>query len=97
MVPHFPRCVTLIQFIKMLLVFKRVHAGPKAIVWVANQLFFCDQPVKRTIYQILFLADVVEDRLLENEEAAINSHCPLPMAWIPETRLPSPSSRDTTW
>src|SRR5439155_2086462 len=74
--PHFPMGSSAPpKAFQLLLVFKRVHARPKAIIRVANQLPFLGQPLKGFTHQFFFLADVMKDSLFENEKASINSHC----------------------
>src|SRR5882672_530748 len=73
--PHFPRGHTAaIQALEMLPVLERVHARPEAIIPVADQLLFFHQPLERLIDKFLFLANVIEDLLFENEEASVDSH-----------------------
>jgi len=71
--PHFPRGNTArTQAFQLLLVLECVHTRPEPIIRVANQLLFFDQPVERLDYEFLFLTDVIENLLLENEKASVD-------------------------
>src|SRR5690606_5543702 len=71
--PDLPRCVVVLdQLLEPLLVLERVHALPEAVVAIRVQLALRDQTLERLVDELLALAKVVEDRLPENEEAAVN-------------------------
>src|ERR1035441_1600683 len=73
--PHFPWSrTTTPQRFQLLLIFERVHAGPETVVGVTNQLLLFDQSMERLLYQFFFLANVIEDFLLEDEIASVNPH-----------------------
>jgi hypothetical protein len=51
--PQFPGSNTAsAQALQLLFVLERVHARPETVEFVADQLFFFDQSVKRSVYNI---------------------------------------------
>ena len=73
--PHFPRRSTArTQTFQLLLIFEGIHARPKAIVGIADQLLLRQQSVKGLDYQFFLLPDIFEDLLLEDKKSAVNSH-----------------------
>ena len=61
----------------MLLVFEGIHARPKSVIGIADELLFCNQPLKWLEDELLFGPNEVEDATLENEKTAVNSQAPV--------------------
>ena len=62
--PHFPgRAAAGVQAFQLLLIFESVHARPEAVVWIANQLLLCHQPVEGLNHQLFFVPHVLENLL----------------------------------
>ncbi len=73
--PYLPRCGAIrAQALQLLLVFESIHTRPEAIVWIADQLLLCYQPVERLNHELFFIPHIVENFLLENEESSIDPH-----------------------
>ena len=61
----------------MLFVLKCVHAGPKAVVTIADQLSSFEQSAEGLDYEFLFLAYIAEYFRFENEKTAIDADAPV--------------------
>src|ERR1017187_5346501 len=73
--PNFPgRRATRIQALQMLPVLEGVHAGPKAIVGITNQLLFRQQAMEWLDDQLFFIAHVLENLFLEDKKPAIDAY-----------------------
>ena len=57
----------------MLLVLEGVHTRPETVVGIPDQLLLSDQSFERLENELFLLTDVVENLLLENEVAAVDS------------------------
>src|SRR5689334_15439583 len=65
------------EIFQVLLLFERIHAGPKTFVRIGNELLFGDQPMKRFVDQIFTFLHVIEDLATKSEKATVN-HVPRP-------------------
>ena len=70
--PDFPRRGALVQFLKTLLILKRIHALPEAGVLIRQQGLLLDQPLKWLPHQFFARLDVAKDLVAQNEEAAVD-------------------------
>src|SRR5206468_1857208 len=60
------------QLLEILPVLERVHVAPESVERKREQLALGHQPIERLEHEVLAVAHVVEDVLLEREEAAVD-------------------------
>src|SRR5580700_7244912 len=73
--PNLPgRASTAIQALQMLLVLKRVHARPEAVMVISDQLLLQNEAIKRLVDEFLAGLHVVEYPAAENEITAVDQH-----------------------
>src|SRR5260370_19455497 len=71
--PQLPRSEPLaVQVIQLLLLLKRIHAPPEAVIRVGNELFFLNQPLEWFPDEVFTVLDVIEDCAIENKVSAID-------------------------
>src|SRR5438552_1356169 len=64
-----PGCMKIVQ---VLLFLKRIHAGPKTLMGIGDELPFGDQAVIRLLDQILAFLDVIENLAAKGKKTAVN-------------------------
>src|ERR1043166_9734784 len=62
------------QAFQLLLVLESIHARPKPVIGITDQLLLVHQPLKGLRNKFLFRSYVIENPLLENKESAIDSN-----------------------
>src|ERR1041385_3086263 len=62
------------QAFQLLLVLESIHARPKPVIGITDQLLLVHQPLKGLRNKFLFRSYVIENPLFENKESAIDSN-----------------------
>src|SRR3954447_6085203 len=71
--PDLPRRIPALQKrLQVVLVLEGVHGCPEALVAISHRLLALDHAIQGAAYEVIAVAEVIEDRTLENEEAPVD-------------------------
>src|SRR6187549_50131 len=71
--PDFPRRRALGEhLVEVGALLEGVHAGPEAVIRIGVQLALLDEPAERLLHQFFAVLHVIEDAVLEDEEATVD-------------------------